>query len=372
MTLRTKPLRTKTFGTKLLLLGLPLALAACSEVASKETEVKTVRTMSVDPKPIDDDRRAVGEVRPRYESELGFLVSGKVISRQVDVGISVRKGGLLARLDEQDYRNKLRSAEADMVSAQAILVEAQASEQRYRQLLVSGSTTRANYDAALKNMRSAEAKLESAKASFDLASDQLRYTELQAEFDGVVTAVGAESGQVVNSGKMIVRIAQPGDKDAVFSIAESVFGNRKPDNGERRAIAVSLLSNPLISADGEVREISPVADPVTRTYQVKVTLKNAPDEMRFGGSVVGRLKTSTEPVVVLPGSALFDKAGQPAVWVVNTASGTLALKTVVIARYETDRIIISDGLVKGDLVVTAGVNRLRENQRVRLAEGSVR
>jgi RND family efflux transporter MFP subunit len=359
-----------TFRTRLLLLGLPLALGACSEVASKEPEVRVVRTLRVDPKPIDDDRRAVGEVKPRYESELGFRVSGKVVSRLVDVGASVKKGDPLARLDEQDYRNKLRSAEADLVSAQAVLVEAQASEQRYRQLLASGSTTRANYDASLKNMRSAEAKLESAKASYDLAKDQLRYTELNAEFDGVVTAVGAEPGQVVGSGKMIIRLAQPDDKDAVFAIAESVFGNRRPSS-ERPQIAVSLLSNSTVTADGVVREISPVADPVTRTYQVRVTLNNAPDAMRFGGSVVGRLKTSTEPVVVLPGSALFDKSGQPAGWVVNTTTGTLGLKTVAIARYETDRIIISDGLAKGDLVVTAGVNRLREDQNVRLAEGAV-
>jgi RND family efflux transporter MFP subunit len=361
-----------TLRTKLPLLALPLALAACSEVASKEPEVRMVRTVVAHPKPIEDDRRAVGEVRPRYESELGFRVSGKVISRLVDVGTTVKAGEALARLDDQDYRNKLRSAEADLVSAQAVQVEAAAAEDRYRQLLASGSTTRANYDTALKNLRSSDAKLESAKANYDMAKDQLAYAELKAEFDGVVTAVGADPGQVVSSGKMIIRLAQPDDKDAVFSIAESVFGNRKPDGNERPEITVSLLSNSGISADGTVREISPVADPVTRTYQVKVTLRNAPEEMRFGGSVVGRLKVTTEPVVVLPGSALFDKGGAPAVWVVNTTTGTLALKTVVIGRYETDRIIISEGLGKGDIVVTAGVNRLRENQNVRLAEGASR
>src|SRR5262249_50491508 len=138
---------------KFLVLGLPLALGACSEVASKEPEVRTVRAVVVDPKPIDDDRRAVGEGRPRYESELGFRVSGKVIARVVDVGISVKKGELLARLDEQDYRNKLKSAEADLVAAQAVLVEAQSAEERSSRLLANGHTTRANYDAAVKNLR---------------------------------------------------------------------------------------------------------------------------------------------------------------------------------------------------------------------------
>src|SRR5262249_30176340 len=286
-------------------------------------------------------------------------------------GTAVKKGEVLARLDEQDYRNKLKSAEADLVAAQAVLVEAQSAEERSSRLLANGHTTRANYDAAVKNLRSAEAKLDSAKAALDLARDQLAYADLHAEFDGVITAVGAEAGQVGNSGKMIARLAQPDDKDAVFSIAESVFGDKKPED-QRPEIVVTLLSNSSISAEGIVREISPVADPVTRTYQVKVTLKNPPEQMRFGGSVVGRLKTSTVPVVVLPGSALFDKGGQPAVWLVDPSTGVLGLKPVVVIRYETDRVVVSDGLSKGDIVVTAGVNRLRENQRVRLADGSSR
>jgi RND family efflux transporter MFP subunit len=128
-----------------------------------------------------------------------------------------------------------------------------------------------------------------------------------------------------------------------------------------------MLSSPGIAADGVVREISPIADPNTRTYQVKVTLKDPPDRMLFGASVVGRLKSTTAPVVVLPAAALFDKAGKPAVWLVDAAAGSVSLRPVGIARYETDRVIISEGLAKGDIVVTAGVNRLREGQKVRLA-----
>lgn len=353
---------------QLLLLGLVAVLAACGEQqAAKQPEVRPVRTVVVDPKPIDDDRSAVGEVKARYESDLGFRVSGKVVSRIVDVGVSVKKGDLLARLDEQDYRNKLKSAEADIVSAQATLVEARGAEDRLRQLLSSGTTTRANYDAALKNLRSGEAKLDAAKASLDLAKDQLAYTDLRAEFDGIVTAVGAEAGQIVNVGQMVARLAQPKERDAVFSVAESAFREKPAQPPE---VIVSLLSNPNIVTEGVVREVSPVADATTRTFQVKVTLRNAPEQMRFGSSVVGRLKTSTAPVIVLPGSALFDKGGQPAVWVVDTAKGSVALKPVVVVRYETDRVVLSEGLAKGDIVVTAGVNRLRENQKVRLAEGA--
>lgn len=343
------------------------ALAACGqEAAPKQTEVRPVRTVVVEPKPIEDDRQATGEIRPRQESDLGFRVAGKLVSRAVDVGVSVKKGDVLARLDEQDYQNKLRSAEADIAAAEAVLTEASGAESRLRQLLSTGTTTRANYDASLKNFRSAEAKLDSAKSAQALARDQLRYTELKADFDGVVTAVGAEAGQVVNVGQMIVRLAPPGEKDAVFAISEAALRGR-PD-GEKPEISVQLLSNPDIVADGVLREVSPVADPATRTYQVKVTLKQPSEQMRFGASVLGRLKTTTAPVVVLPGSALFQKNGGPAVWVVDPASETVSLKPVVISRYETDRVVIAEGLAKGEVVVTAGVNRLREGQKVKRGE----
>jgi len=333
----------------------------------KVPEVRSVRTVVVDPKPIEDDRRAVGEVRPRYESDIGFRVAGKIIARHVDVGAVVKEGNTLARLDERDNHNKMKSAESDIVAAEAVLTEAQASEWRLRQLLEHGNTTRANYDIAFKNLRSAEAKLASAKAAYDLARDQLAYSELRADFDGIITAVGADVGQVVNIGQMIVRLAKPGAKDAVFAIAESVFEGRS--STERPEVVALLLSNPSVSAQGVVREISPVADPATRTFQVKVTLRDPPEQMRFGGSVVGRVKASTTPVVVLPGSALFDKGGRPAVWIVDPARGSLQLRPVTVARYETDRVVVGEGLAKGDVVVTAGVNRLREDQKVRVSEG---
>jgi RND family efflux transporter MFP subunit len=352
------------WGSSLYVLAMALALAGCGAEAAKEPEVRPVRTLVVTPKALTDDRRAIGEIKPRHESDLGFRVAGKIVARTAEIGQEVKKGDLLARLDEQDFRRKLQSAEADVAAAEAVLAEAEAAEGRSRQLLAQGHTTRAQYDVAVKNQRSAEAKLASAKASLQIAKDQLAYAELRADFDGVVTAVTGEPGQVINIGQTIVRLARPEEKDAVFAIAESVFGQRRPD--ERPELIVSLLSNATISAEGVVREISPVADAATRTYQVKVALRNPPEQMRFGASVEGRLKAEAAAAIVLPGSALFDKGGQPAVWVFDKAKGAVALRAVTVARYETDRVVIGGGLAAGDIVVTAGVNRLREGQSVRL------
>jgi len=333
-------------------------------------ELKLVKAVTVKPAPQADERIAIGEIRPRRESDLGFRLSGKLVQRMAEVGQTVSKGDVIARIDDQDYRNRLRSAEADVAAAQAVLVEASAGENRIVALLKKGYATRANYDATLKNLRSAQAKLDSAKIGYEMARDQLSYTELHADFDGVVTATGAEDGQLVNVGQMVVRIADPKARDAVFSIAEAVFSNGRRD-GHPPQITVSLLSNPAISTSGIIREVSPVADAATRTFQVKVSLQDAPDEMLFGASVAGRANETGAPVVVLPGSALFDKDGKPAVWVV-TSSSAVELKPVAIARYETERVIVSGGLTEGDVVVTAGINRLREHEKVRIAEGEGR
>lgn len=345
-----------------------IALSACKEEKPAEVGMRPVRTVVADPKPIEDDRQAVGEIRPRQESDLGFQVSGKVSSRTVDVGFSVKTGDVLARLDKQDFENRLRSAEADVSSAEAVLAEAKNAEDRQKQLLEKGVTTQANYDAALKNLRSAEAKLVSSKASLELAKDQLNYSDLKADFDGIITAVGAEPGQVVNVGQMVVKLAKPDQIDAVFNIAESAF--REREGKELPQVIVALLSSPSITAEGTVREISPVADPTTRTYQVKVTLDDPPPAMRFGSSVVGRLKTQTAAVVVLPGSAIYDSGGKPAVWLYDSGSSEVMLHPVSVSRFETDRAVISEGLKKGDIVVTAGVNRLRPGEKVRLLEGA--
>jgi RND family efflux transporter MFP subunit len=358
------PIRTRLMRTAALLLTLPL-LAAVAGCKPEITQMppRPIRSIIAIPKPVQDDRQAVGEVKPRYESDLSFRVGGKLLARLVDVGATVKQGDTLATLDTQDYQNRLRSADADVSAAEAALVEAQGSEDRLARLLKNGFTPKANYDTALRNLRSAEARLAAAKANLDLTRDQLDYTELKAEFDGVITAVGAEAGQNVTPGQLVARLARPGEKDAVFSIAESAIGDRT-ENG---AVLVWPLSNPDLLVEGMVREISPVADPTTRTYTVKVTLKDPPPQVRFGMSIGGRWKGSPLPVVALPLSALFEKNGAPAVWVFDQASGSVVLKPVTVARYEADTVIIADGIATGDIVVTAGINMLRENQKVRLA-----
>jgi RND family efflux transporter MFP subunit len=344
-----------------------LVLAGCKP-EDAPAALRLVRTLVVDPKSIGEDRRAIGEVKPRYESDLSFRVAGKVLFRLVDVGASVKQGDTLATLDTQDYQNRLRSAEADVSSAEAALVEAQGAEGRQGKLLKDGWATRATYDTVVRNLRTAEAKLAAAKANLNLTRDQLNYTELKADFDGVITVVGAEPGQNVNAGQMVVKLARPDDRDGVFNIAETAFADV---SDARPEVVVWPLSNPNLPVEGVVREVAPVADPATRTYTVKVTLNNPPPQLRFGMSIGGRLKGKAALAVTLPLSALFEKDSSPAVWVLDEQSSSLTLRPITVARYEANAVVVASGLTKGDIVVTAGVNTLTVGQKVRLADATL-
>jgi RND family efflux transporter MFP subunit len=353
----------------LALSGCVLLTACDGEDTVAEAEVRPVRTVIARSEAWSELPSQVGEIRSHAESDLGFKISGKVIERKVELGDIVRKGDILARLDEQDERNQRTAAQADLASAQASLVQSEADERRQSQLLASGWTTQSKYDMALKARDAARAAVRAADAKLRLAEDQLGYAVLRAPEDGAISAVGVEAGQVVAAGQMVVRLADLNRKDAVFTLAESAV-LRLPKDIE---VEIHLLDAPQVSARGKIEQIAPNADPVTRTYTVKVGLVNPPETMRLGMSVVGRVRLEGTQVMSLPASALFEKDGQPAVWVVDPESETVDLAKVVLTRNDPDRVLVESGLTEGAVVVTAGVQRLWPGLKVRIlntAEGS--
>jgi RND family efflux transporter MFP subunit len=203
--------------------ALGLGIAGCKEETQEVSEVRPVRAISVTSADIQEERMSIGDIQPRRESEMGFRASGKVIERTANVGAAVKAGDIIARIDDEDYRNRLKQAAADVKAAEAVFEEAKVNEGRQSKLLKAGVTTRVNYDAAKKSLLSAEATLQSARVALKMVGDQLAHTELKAEFDGVVTAIGAEAGQVVNTGQLIARVAPIDERDAVFAIAESAI-----------------------------------------------------------------------------------------------------------------------------------------------------
>jgi RND family efflux transporter MFP subunit len=338
------------------------SVAGCSKKVARTPEPRPVRAVTVEALADGETVSFTGQIRAKDQVNLAFRLDGRMIERHANVGDVIAADQVVARLDSQNEQNALRSAEANLASAQASLTQARLSFGRQQELLKNGWTPRAKFDDAQEALRTAEAQVESAEAQVRIARDRLGYTILRADSPGAVTATGADAGEVVKAGQMIVQLSGQGKLDAVFDIPEQLIrtGPRDP------VVGLALSDDAHVLATGYVRQVAPQADSVTRTFQVKIGINNPPEGMRLGSTVTGRIKLAAPEGVEVPASALTEGNGRPAVWVVDRQSQTVALRPVDVARYDPAGVVISRGLEKGDVVVTAGVQMLRPGQKVRL------
>jgi len=343
-------------------------VAGCSKKAEEAPVVRPVRSVIVAASSGGTVTTYTGEIRSRYETDLSFQVGGKIASRAVDVGSSVKKGAALAQIDRTDQQVSVDAARASVNAARAELARARSDEARYRDLLERGLTTRATYLAQQTAVKTGQSKLDQASADLRLNEQRLGYTTLRADTDGIVTAVMTEVGSVVSAGQRVMSIAQPSELEAVFDVPDS----RIDEIRTATAVQIALLTSPQALYPARIREVSPSADPATRTYRVRTSLPLPPANLRLGMNVNVVLSQAAggAAAVSLPATALFQKDDRtPAVWVVKQDQ-TLELRPVTIDRYESDRILVSQGLRAGERVVTAGVHRLAAGERVRLLAGA--
>lgn len=339
-----------------------LCLSGCSEEETAAPSApRPTRVAVVTPHKLALVAQGAGRIRSRYVSAVGFEVGGRMLSREVDMGAVVKKGQKLAEISAVDYQNKVAAAEADVDAAKAALAQASAQEERFRILLGKGFATHSQYDDALKSLQSARAEVQATEANLRIARNQLSYTQLLAPDDGVVTATGADPGQVVAAGQMVVEISGNDAREAVFAVATDDVTRAKLG----MAVNVSLQGRLDIAVTGTIREISPEADSATGTYQVKVALASPPAEMRLGAVVVGRVESEGgQEVTTLPPSALLQSGGQPQVWVVGQ-DDKVQRREVKLVEFDADSIVVSHGLSAGEKVVTAGVNSLADGDLVK-------
>jgi RND family efflux transporter MFP subunit len=272
----------------------------------------------------------------------------------------VKHGQLLARLDPIDYQNKVRAAEADLAAGNAAVTQTASQEQRYRILLKKGFATRAAYENALRALQSAQAQVQAAEANLRIAQNQLRYTELVAPDDGVVTATKADPGQVVAAGQTVIEISRIAEREAVFDVAAEHVARA----ARGMPVKVWLQSQPDIAVIGSIREISPEANSTTGTYEVKVALPSPPPQMRLGAIVVGRAEAQGQEVMSVPSLALLQSGEGPQVWVVGQ-DGKVHRRGIELVNFTEKSVVISRGLSPGEKVVTAGVNSLAEGDVVK-------
>jgi RND family efflux transporter MFP subunit len=276
----------------------------------------------------------------------------------------VEPGQVLARLDAQNERNALRAAEANLAAARGQVTQARNHYERQQHLLDRGFTTRAAYDIAVQSLQTAESQVQAAQAQLRFAQDQVAFTELKADAEGLVIAVGAEPGEVVQVAQMIVQLAREGGRDAVFDVPAQIIRDAPADP----QVTIFLSADPSVHAEGRVREVSPQADPVTRTFEVKVGIIDPPEEMRLGATVTARIELEANVAIEIPATALTRQGDQPAVWVVNPEDFTVSLRLIEVSEFGPARVGIFSGIEPGEIVVVAGVQALHPGQKVRLLE----
>ncbi|WP_322516515.1 efflux RND transporter periplasmic adaptor subunit [Rhodopseudomonas palustris] len=340
-------------------------IAGCQEKASQPQPIRPVLSTVVAP-PEATSIGVVGTIQPRYKTDYGFRVLGRMIARPVNVGDTVAKGQALAAIDPFAAELAVRSAVADVASAQAQLVNASSNVARQRTLIETGAVTKATLDSAEQGNSAAQASVIRAQSSLTKAREQLSYTKIATEYAGVVTAVGAQVGQVVSPGQTVVTVARPDVREAVIDVADDLAGALQID----MPLKVALQLDPRIRVDGKVREVSPQADQVTRTRRVRITLENPPETFRLGSTITTLIPGKPTRGLRLPGTAILTEGGQSNVWMVDPATGAVSKRKVRIVTNDDGSVDVVEGIQAGARIVTAGVHHLEEGQTVRFGEGS--
>jgi RND family efflux transporter MFP subunit len=376
---RAQPAAAPASGRRIAACCLALAalgLSGCQQrEADKPAEVpaRSVRTVTVEaPRPAAD-LSFTGLIEAQDQVTLGFRLAGRVEERLVGIGASVAAGDVIARLDPTNELNELRAARAALAAAEGALRKADNQHQRNSHLRARGITSQADFEAGEQGLVAARAQVEAAQARVHSAEEIVAFTTIKADAPGIVTHVGAEPSEVVAAGQMIVRIARRDGRDAVFAVPAEAIRTIPP----YARIEVSLAGEGGTGAAGaspagamvrgQVREVSPQADPVTRTFRVRVGLSDPPPAFRLGASVNGAVRGADMAGIAVPAMALAKEGGQAGVWVVDPSRRTVSLRKIDILSSDAAKILVGKGLSPGDIVVTAGANLLKEGQRVRLS-----
>ncbi|MHC6223377.1 efflux RND transporter periplasmic adaptor subunit [Pseudomonas sp. X10] len=351
-----------------LMLSAGLLLAGCGAEDENPELVRPVLSMLVEPQVQAQLGRFAGSIQARYESTLGFRVSGRIARRWVDVGSQVQPGDILASLDPTDQRNQLRAAEGDLARIQAQWINAQANARRQQQLYDRGVGAQAQLDIAQTDLKTTGASLEQARSAVSQARDQLGYSELRTDHAAVVTAWQAEAGQTVSAGQAVVTLARPDIKEAVIDLPTYLAEQLTPE----LTFTVALQLEPSINTTATLRELEPQADATTRTRRARLTLTSTPESFHLGTAISVTLTSAVSPRSELPRTALLERDGKTQVWVVDPQQKTVATRDVNLLERTANSIVLASGVEPGERVVTAGVNSLKPGQKVIVDEETPR
>lgn len=349
------------FPLLLLAAVLPLLTGCGDKPTQKPAPPRVVRYQVIGAASDHQMTVRTGEIRAHDETALAFRLDGRMVSRLVDIGERVHTGQVLAAIESETGKNQLTSATADVESARAAERVAALNLSRMQKLMPSGAIARSQLDSARADWQSAASRLKSTIAALHTAQENLAWTQLTAPADGIITRVSASVGQVVSAGQTVFTLATSDARDVVFDVADPQQLPASTSNTLR--FPVALLANPAIRASSKLRDISPQADPQTRTWQVRVTLETPPAAMALGASVTVEIPSAMPDGYTVPASALSRVGDQPAVFIID-GHGQAQLRPITLAGYSATSAVIASGVSVGNKVIIAGVSKLRAGERV--------
>lgn len=345
-----------------------LLLSACSKEEPPPEPVRPVLFIEVKPQAQESLGRFAGNIAARYESTLGFRVSGRIAQRSVDVGAQVKKGDMLAVLDPTDQQNQVRSTQGDLARVEAQLINAQANARRQHELFDRGVGAQAALDVAVTDLKTTQSSYDQAKAATQQAKDQLSYSELRADHDAVVTEWKVEAGQVVSAGEQVVTLARPDIKEAVIDLPAQLSDQLPSDV----VFTVASQLEPEINTTATVRELEPQAESTTRTRRARLTLAETPSAFRLGTAISVTLSSAIKPRIELPATSAQEVDGKTQIWVIDMQNQTVSPRVVTVVSRSDDSVVLAGGVNDGDRIVTAGVNSLKPGQKIKVDKESPR
>ena len=316
----------------------------------------------------------VGEIKPRFEANLGFRISGKIIERKVDVGSYVKKGQVIARLDAADANLSAAAASADVRAAEASHALARAEVERQRTLFNKKFISQSALDIREAELKTSAARVSQVRANAAVSSNHSRYTALTADRDGVVTQIRAEPGQVVEAGEIVVQIIESKQIEVLVAVPESRMANLKVGDTVTVKLWASQATDSERTYAARVREIAPAANSATRAFDVRVAITDADEVVKMGMTAGVRFAQNAANEIIIASSALTQINGKNSVWVISSLKnsnlegdnlGIANPREVVAGQYTENGVVITNGLQVGEMIAIAGVHTLIKGQKVK-------
>jgi len=347
---------SKYFFICLSLLSL-LMMAGCEEPVTEVDVVRPVLAMKVGNVSSLGTRSFPGRAEAVQSANLAFEVSGSLIERPVKVGDKLKKGELLARLDERDYRSKLKAEKAELTKTKANI-------ERGKQLIKKDAISQSDYDRM-------QAAYNVDVANVETAQKALNDTELKAPFDGIISKLFVENFQTVRAKQQIARLVDTSKIEMEIHIPE-VLISLVPGV---KSVLVRFDAFPDTDIKGSIKEIGSEASETTRTYPVTIVM-DQPEDITILPGMAGEVRGDPEGIknvqqfssIQVPLAAVFspDASNESYVWVIDEKSSTVSRRAVTTGKLRSTGLAIDQGLAVGEWIAIAGVHRLQEGQEVEL------